>query len=96
MEKDLSVGGNATVAGSMTASSYKVGDKTYIDSNGINANDQKVSTSLRAGLPLTARMPSMAASSIRPMNASPALKTRSTSWTAASTKSGLTQRHWPT
>lgn len=36
MEKDLSV------AGSMTASSYKVGDKTYIDSNGINANDQKV------------------------------------------------------
>lgn len=42
MEKDLSVGGNATVAGSMTASSYKVGNKTYIDSNGINANDQKV------------------------------------------------------
>ena len=36
MEKDLSV------AGSITASSYKVGDKTYIDSNGINANDQKV------------------------------------------------------
>ncbi len=36
MEKDLSV------AGSMTASSYKVGDKTYIDSKGINANDQKV------------------------------------------------------
>ena len=36
MKKDLSV------AGSMTASSYKVGDKTYIDSNGINANDQKV------------------------------------------------------
>ena len=36
MEKDLSV------AGSMTASSYKVGDKTYINSNGINANDQKV------------------------------------------------------
>lgn len=42
MEKDLSVSGNATVAGSMTASSYKVGDKTYIDSNGINANNQKV------------------------------------------------------
>lgn len=42
MEKDLSVGGNATVAGSMTASSYKVGDKTYIDSTGINANNQKV------------------------------------------------------
>ena len=36
MEKDLSVGG------SMTASSYKVGDKTYIDSNGINANNQKI------------------------------------------------------
>ena len=42
MEKDLSVGGNATVAGSMTASSYKVGDNIYIDSKGINANDQKV------------------------------------------------------
>ena len=42
MEKDLSVDGNATVVGSMTASSYKVGDKTYIDSNGINANNQKV------------------------------------------------------
>ena len=40
--KDLSVGGNASVSGSVTASSYKVGDKTYIDSNGINANDQKV------------------------------------------------------
>ena len=36
MEKDLSV------AGSMTASSYKVGNKTYIDSNGINANNQKI------------------------------------------------------
>ncbi|MCI7049852.1 MAG: YadA-like family protein, partial [Megasphaera elsdenii] len=42
MEKDLSVSGNATVAGSMTASSYKVGDKTYISESGINANDQKV------------------------------------------------------
>ena len=42
MEKDLSVGGNATVAGSMTSSSYKVGDKTYISESGINANDQKV------------------------------------------------------
>lgn len=42
MEKDLSVGGNATVAGSMTASSYKVGDKTYISKSGINANNQKV------------------------------------------------------
>ena len=34
--KDLSVGGNAT------ASSYKVGDKTYISAAGINANDQKI------------------------------------------------------
>ena len=42
MEKDLRVRGNATVDGSMTASSYKVDGKTYIDSNGINANNQKV------------------------------------------------------
>lgn len=42
MEKDLRVRGNATVAGSMTASSYKVGNNTYIDSNGINANNQKI------------------------------------------------------
>ncbi|WP_317303314.1 ESPR-type extended signal peptide-containing protein [Acidaminococcus timonensis] len=42
MEKDLSVGGNATVAGDVTASSYKVGDKTYIDQSGLNANNQKV------------------------------------------------------
>ena len=42
MEKDLSVGGNATVAGDVTAKSYKVGDKTYIDANGINANSQKI------------------------------------------------------
>lgn len=48
MEKDLSVGGNATVAGSMTASSYKVGNNTYIDSNGINANNQKI-TNVTAG-----------------------------------------------
>lgn len=34
--KDLSVGGD------VTANSYKVGDKTYIDANGINANDQKM------------------------------------------------------
>ena len=40
--KDLSVGGSATVAGDVTAKSYKVGDKTYIDENGINANSQKV------------------------------------------------------
>ena len=42
MEKDLSVGGNATVAGDVAAKSYKVADKTYIDQNGINANNQKV------------------------------------------------------
>ena len=42
MEKDLSVGGNATVTGDVTAKSYKVGDKTYINENGINANDQKI------------------------------------------------------
>ena len=42
MEKDLTVGGNATVAGDVTAKSYKVGDKTYIDENGINANGQKI------------------------------------------------------
>ena len=48
MEKDLSVGGNATVAGDVTARSYKVGDKTYIDENGINANGQKI-TNVAAG-----------------------------------------------
>ena len=42
MKKDLSVGGSATVAGDVTADSYKVGDKTYIDGNGINANDQVI------------------------------------------------------
>lgn len=40
--KDLSVGGNATITGDVTASSYKVGDKTYISAAGINANDQKI------------------------------------------------------
>ena len=42
MEKGLSVGGNATVAGDVTANSYKVGDKTYIDKDGINANNQVI------------------------------------------------------
>ena len=42
MEKDLTVGGNAAVTGDVTAKSYKVGDKTYIDGNGINANGQKI------------------------------------------------------
>ena len=40
--KDLSVGGNATITGDVTANSYKVGDKTYISADGINANDQKI------------------------------------------------------
>ena len=40
--KNLSVGGNATITGDVTAKSYKVGDKTYIDANGINANNQKI------------------------------------------------------
>ena len=40
--KDLSAGGNASIAGSMTAASYKVGNKTYIDDNGIHANNQKI------------------------------------------------------
>ena len=40
--KNLSVGGNATITGDVTANSYKVDGKTYIDANGINANDQKI------------------------------------------------------
>ena len=40
--KNLSVGGNATITGDVTANSYKVGDKTYISADGINANDQKI------------------------------------------------------
>ena len=40
--KNLSVGGNATIAGDVTAKSYKVGRNTYIDENGINANNQKI------------------------------------------------------
>lgn len=40
--KDLSVGGNATITGDVTANSYKVGDKTYISADGINANNQKI------------------------------------------------------
>ena len=30
------------ITGDVTAKSYKVGDKTYIDANGINANNQKI------------------------------------------------------
>lgn len=40
--KDLSVDGNATITGDVTANSYKVGDKTYISADGINANNQKI------------------------------------------------------
>ena len=40
--KNLSVGGNATIRGDVTANSYKVGDKTYISADGINANNQKI------------------------------------------------------
>lgn len=42
MEKDLNVGGNAKVAGDVTAKSFKVGENTYIDENGINANNQVI------------------------------------------------------
>ena len=40
--KNLSVGGNATITGDVTAKSYKVDGKTYIDANGIHANGQKI------------------------------------------------------
>ena len=40
--RDLAVGGNATITGDVTANSYKVGRNTYIDANGINANNQKI------------------------------------------------------
>ena len=39
---NATVGGNATITGDVTANSYKVGNNTYIDANGINANNQKV------------------------------------------------------
>ena len=42
IKKNLSVDGNATIKGDVTAKSYKVGDKTYISADGINANDQKI------------------------------------------------------
>lgn len=40
--RDLAVGGNAKITGDVTANSYKVGDKTYISADGINANNQKI------------------------------------------------------
>lgn len=42
MKKDLNVGGNAKVDGDVTAKSFKVGDKTYINEKGINANNQVI------------------------------------------------------
>ena len=40
--ENAEIGGNATITGDVTARSYKVGDKTYIDANGIHANNQKI------------------------------------------------------
>ena len=39
---DVDIKKNLSVVGDVTASSYKVGDKTYIDKNGIHANGQKI------------------------------------------------------
>ena len=40
--RDLVVGGNATIKGDVTARSYNVGGNTYIDADGIHANNQKI------------------------------------------------------
>lgn len=40
--ENAEIDGNATIKGDVTAKSYKVGDKTYIDANGIHANGQKI------------------------------------------------------
>ena len=40
--RDLAVGGNATIKGDVTARSYNVGGNTYIDADGIHANNQKI------------------------------------------------------
>ena len=40
--ENAEIDGNATIKGDVTANSYKVGDKTYISADGINANDQKI------------------------------------------------------
>ena len=42
IKKNLSVDGNATIKGDVTARSYQVEGKTYIDKNGIHANGQKI------------------------------------------------------
>ena len=39
---DVVMNNNLDVAGDVKAASYKIGSKTYIDNNGINANDQKI------------------------------------------------------
>ena len=39
---DVDITKNLSVVGDVTANSYKVGDKTYIDANGIHANNQKI------------------------------------------------------
>ena len=39
---DVDIANNLSVGKAVTAKSYKVGNKTYIDENGINANDQKI------------------------------------------------------
>ena len=40
--RDLAVGGNATIKGDVTARSYNVGGNTYIDADGVHANNQKI------------------------------------------------------
>lgn len=39
---DVDIANNLSVGKAVTAKSYKVGDKTYIDENGIHANGQKI------------------------------------------------------
>lgn len=39
---DVDIKKNLSVVGDVTANSYKVGDKTYISADGINANNQKI------------------------------------------------------
>ena len=41
-EDSVSIANDLSVGGDVTANSYKVGDKTYIDKNGIHANGQKI------------------------------------------------------
>ena len=41
-EDSVAIAKDLTVGGDVTAKSYKVGDKTYISADGINANDQKI------------------------------------------------------